>query len=296
MSTAGTALDSLKRQRPEWAPWLAVVEEIVREAESTHWDPAVPPMTEMSETSQQRVAVPLLAGASIAVPPRVVRRLLDRIIRRAAASGLDEMAGLRPAIEAEDAVRLFAASLDQDADCVQQRASTLAVDAPVMQAVVALLAVPFLQACYRQWSHRVAESWDRGYCPLCGSWPAFAEVRGIERRRYFRCRCGSEWYARALVCAFCGLSDHHKLTSLVPAKSEVHAVIDACNGCGGYVKTFTRLQGCAPGAVMVEDLASADLDMAAIEHGYVRPLGTGYRLDIVFTEASARRRLFAWNG
>jgi FdhE protein len=289
MSTAATALDSLKQQHPEWAPWLAVVEAVVREAESRQWDFTVPPH------SEQGNAVPLLAGTSVALHPRVVRRLLDRIIRRAAASGLDDMAALRPAIDAEDMVRLFAASLDHDADGVKQRAAALAVDAQAMQAVVALLAVPFLQACNRHWSHRVPESWDRGYCPLCGSWPAFAEVRGIERRRYFRCRCGSEWYARALVCAFCGLSDHHKLTSLVPAKSDVHAVIDACNGCGGYVKTFTRLQGCPAGTVMVDDLASADLDMAAIEHGYVRPLGTGYRLGIVFTEASAGRRFLVWN-
>jgi FdhE protein len=131
---------------------------------------------------------------------------------------------------------------------------------------------------------------------VCGSWPAFAEVRGIDRSRYFRCgRCGSEWYARALVCAFCGLSDHQQLTSLVPAKTDMHAVIDACHGCRGYVKAFTRLQGCAPSAVMIEDLASVDLDMAAIEQGYARPPGTGCRLGVALTEAPRRRHLFGWN-
>ena len=63
----------------------------------------------------------------------------------------------------------------------------------------ALLPVPFLQACNRRWASSISESWVEGYCPVCGSWPAFAEVRGIERSRYFRCgRCGGEWHARAL--------------------------------------------------------------------------------------------------
>ena len=121
-------------------------------------------------------------------------------------------------------------------------------------------------------------------------------MRGIERSRYFRCgRCGSEWYARALVCAFCGLRDHRQLTSLVPAKSGVHAVVEACHACRGYVKAFTRLQGCAPGDVMIDDLASVDLDMAALEQGYARPPGAGYRLRVVLTATPARRRFLGWD-
>ena len=292
MTTAGTTLDSLKLQRPEWLPWLAVVEEVVREADAPRWDRAVPDPIEPRGT-----AVPLLAGAAVAMDPGVVRRVLDRVVRRAAASGTENMATLQRAIGSNaDAVTLFAASLDQETDQIKQVAAALGVDAEALQAVGGLLAVPFLQACNRQWARLLSESWDNGYCPVCGSWPAFAEVRGIERSRYFRCgRCGSEWYARALVCAFCGLSDHQQLTSLMPAKSDVHAVIDACNGCRGYVKAFTTLQGCSPGSVMIEDLASVDLDMAALEHGYARPLGPGYRLRVTLTQAPARRRFFGWN-
>ena len=142
---------------------------------------------------------------------------------------------------------------------------------------------------------RSSPSWVEGYCPVCGSLPSFAEVRGIERNRYFRCgRCGSEWHSRALVCPYCAMSDHDELVALVPEKGGSNAVIDACQRCLGYVKTFTRLQGCSPGAVMLEDLASVDLDVAAIEHGFARPPGPGFALGITVTDSVARRGFFAW--
>ena len=47
------------------------------------------------------------------------------------------------------------------------------------------------------------------------------------------------------------MSDHDELASLVPEKAGSNAVIDACQRCLGYVKTFTSLQGCPPGTVML---------------------------------------------
>jgi len=89
------------------------------------------------------------------------------------------------------------------------------------------------------------------------------------------------------------MSDHDELVVLVPERGSSNAVIDACQRCLGYVKTFTRLQGCPPGAVMLEDLASVDLDVAAFEHGFARPSGPGYALEITVIDEGAGRRFFA---
>jgi FdhE protein len=161
--------------------------------------------------------------------------------------------------------------------------------------VTLLAPIPFLQACNRRWAPAIVESWMAGYCPVCGAWPAFAEMRGIERRRYLRCgRCGSGWQALWLSCSYCGVTDHEELVSLVPEKSGAHAVIEACKRCLGYVKTFTTLQGSPPAEVMVDDLASVDLDIAALERGFGRPTGVGYALDIniVHKPSGSRRRRF----
>ena len=123
---------------------------------------------------------------------------------------------------------------------------------------------------------------------MCGAWPAFAEVRGIERTRVFRCgRCGCGWHARPLRCPYCGIDDHRALVSLVPQHGGSHGVIEACTSCHSYAKTFTRLQGCAPETVMLDDLASVHLDVAALEEGYTRPQGPGYRLDVTVCSATA---------
>ena len=291
MIAPDAALNSLRRERPEWEPWLAVVDEILRDAAAPAWDAAVPAV------QAQDSAVPLLAGATLALQTSSVRRLFERLIRIASRppQASAKMSTLKAALHADiEMVPLFAASLCQGSDRIREIAAVSGADGEVFQAVAALLPVPFLHACNRAWSSSISESWVEGYCPVCGSSPAFAEVRGIERKRYFRCgRCGGEWHARALYCPYCDMTDHDELVQLVPEKGGSSAVIDACQRCLGYVKTFTRLQGCPPGAVMLEDLASVDLDVAALENGFARSSRPGYALGITVTEA-AERGFFAW--
>jgi FdhE protein len=291
MIAPDATLDSLRRQRPEWEPWLRVVEEILREAGNPAWETAVP-----AAPPAQQTGVPLLAGTNLTLDAKLVRRLFERLIRTASRVGTPKMSSLKAALHVDlEWAPLLTASLCQDSVRSNEIAATSGADAEALQAIIALLPVPFLQACNSRWASSISASWVEGYCPICGSLPAFAEVRGIERNRYFRCsRCGGEWYARALYCPYCAMSDHDELVALVPEKGGSNAVIDACQRCLGYVKTFTRLQGCSPGAVMIEDLASVDLDVAAIEHGFARSPSPGLALGITVTDKDAKRGFFAW--
>jgi FdhE protein len=284
MTAVDSGLQDLKRRHPEWEPWLAVVQEILSETANSQWDAIVPVRTE-AQPSQ----VPLLAGVTLTLEQNSVGRLLARLIRTAHRGGTPKMATLEPALHAGlDVLALFKASLCQDADRLKEMAVTIGADPEALQALVALLPVPFLQACNRQWALSIAKSWTEGYCPVCGAWPAFTEVRGIERTRSFRCgRCGSEWQSHCLFCPYCGMTDHHELVSLVPEKSGSNSVIDACNRCLGYVKAFTKLQGSTPAKVILDDLATVDLDVAALEKGYKRPQGAGYALNVTVMDNGA---------
>jgi FdhE protein len=201
---------------------------------------------------------------------------------------------LDSALDADaDVLTLFNASLCQNSDRIAEVAAARGADASALHAVTALLPLPLLHACNRQWASSISESWPEGYCPVCGSWPAFAEVRGIERCRCFRCgRCGGEWQAGLLSCPYCSERRHEALVSLVPENGGSPGTIDACKSCHGYVKTFTRLRGCRPDTVMLEDLASVHFDVAALEQGYTRRAGAGYPLEVSVTHQGAMRRFF----
>ena len=289
MTAIEPGLQSLKRQHPEWEPWLAVVQTILRETADPKWDAAVP------LRAQIQSKVPLLAEAKLELEKSLLGPFSEQLMRVACRSGTPQMATLKTALDAKlDVFTLFRASLNQDGDRIKEVAVDLGADPEAFQAVVVLMPVPFLHACNRRWARSLAASWMEGYCPVCGAWPAFAEVRGIERSRQLRCgRCGGEWQAHGLYCLYCGMTDHKELVSLVPENSGSNSVIDACTRCRGYVKSFTTLQGSPPDRVMLDDLASVELDVAAVEQGYKRPQGAGYFLNVTVAENSALRGLFA---
>ena len=284
----------LERRFPEWSPWLAVIDEVLREAADNKWEALVP-----KPPAPQEMKVPLLSGVALNLEPAVVGAWSERLLRSARQSGAPKMAALDGAkLPRLSAVDLFKPSLCQNWQTLRETAAEIAVDADALQAVAALVPVPFLQACHRRWRQLVSPSWSEGYCPICGAWPALAEVRGIERSRYLRCgRCGASWQSRCLCCCYCGMTDHEKLVSLVPEKSGINAVIEACQRCHGYVKAFTTLQGSAPIKIMVDDLASVDLDIAALELGYRRPAGAGYALDVTIVSQPnlSKERVASWN-
>jgi FdhE protein len=285
-------LQELGRQRPEWEPWLAVIEEVLSETADAQWDGVVPAGIEARESK-----VPLLAGTTISLEPDSLRRWTERLLRTASRSGTAKMAALKPAIQApSDILALFKASLCQDGDRLNEIAVALGADPEAFQAVMALAPVPFLHACNRRWSQAIAQSWAEGYCPVCGAWPVFAEVRGIERSRYFRCgRCAGEWQLDCLICPYCGMTDHNELVTMVPEQGGTSRVIEACKRCLGYVKSFTTLQGSPAAKVMLDDLASVDLDVAALDHGYRRPPEPGYSLDVTLVDKPIEKSSF-WRG
>jgi len=291
-TSVNTAVLDLGRQYPEWQPWLTVIEEVLREATDAKWEALVaePPQSQESK-------VPLLAGATLSMDITAAGRWSERLMRAAYRSGAPKMSTLNGVEHKRlNTIDLFKSSLCQNGKWLREAAVELDVDADALQAVALLIPVPFLQACNRRWASSIAESWTEGYCPVCGAWPAFAEVRGIERSRYLRCgRCGGGWQAQCLSCSYCGMTDHEELVSLVPEKSGSNAAIDACKRCLGYVKTFTTLQGSPPANVMVDDLASVDLDIAALEQGYRRPEGAGYSLDIkIIPKPGFSERILSW--
>jgi FdhE protein len=284
--------EALAREYPDWQPWILVVEAVMREATDPSWETWVP------ATEPQAAHVPRLAGIPVTADLSKIRRWQQHLLQTAARSGAPKMSQLNSLQKVTlNSAAIFEAALCEDGAALKQMADDLSVEPEPFSAVNALMAMPFLHACNRRWQGSRAPGWIAGYCPTCGGWPAFAETRGIERSRYLRCgRCGAEWQAHALFCCFCGNSDHKELGSLVPEKAGSSRAIDTCNRCRGYLKTFNKLQGSAPTKIMLDDLATVDLDIAALEHGFQRPAGPGYVLNSkVVAKPGLSQRVFGRN-
>jgi FdhE protein len=91
------------------------------------------------------------------------------------------------------------------------------------------------------------------------------------------------------------MTDHNELVTMVPEQGGTSRVIEACKRCLGYVKSFTTLQGSPAAKVMLDDLASVDLDVAALDHGYRRPPEPGYSLDVTLVDKPIEKSSF-WRG
>src|SRR5256712_11293295 len=120
-----------------------------------------------------------------------------------------------------------------------------------------------------------------------------AEYTGLERTRQLRCgRCGTGWAVPALRCVFCAETDHENLGYLAPEEDEQMRRVEVCQTCKGYLKGLTTVRPLAPWAILLDDLMTVPLDVAALERGYHRPERPGYVLEARIAER--RRRLLGF--
>ena len=111
--------------------------------------------------------------------------------------------------------------------------------------------------------------WDHGYCHVCGSVPLLGELRGLDQSRFLRCGlCAAGWEVPRLWCPFCHNRDHERLSFLHGEGEEAKYRVSLCDGCRGYVKMVSTLSALPPLHLLVADVATLHLDLAAAERGY----------------------------
>ena len=116
--------------------------------------------------------------------------------------------------------------------------------------------------------------WTRGTCPACGAPPLLAELRpngsaGAEGERVLRCaRCLTGWSYPRLRCSGCGESDHRRLSYLHAKGEEAYRRAEVCSSCRTYLKTIAVLAPLSLSEMLNADLATAALDLGAMELGF----------------------------
>jgi FdhE protein len=282
-------LDAAAQRHPDGRAWLTLLAETLRELDAPAW------VTVMPQPDPERpVAAPLLAGVTLAVDPNMVRRWVRRL-RQQAGKVMSPSSTLLATLDTRrfDPLPLLEAAMCLDETRLADLAKVDGADPGALGALMQLAAMPLLQGCGRSLARQVPLDWSYGYCPVCGTWPTLAEVRGLERTHRWRCgRCGGDWGLALLRCPYCGEASHQRLGSLTTEDSEATCIVDTCLTCRGYVKTRTVLQPTPSYAVVLEDLSTVDWDIVALERGYRRPTPPGYPLGVRLVEPPSRIRTF----
>jgi FdhE protein len=144
------------------------------------------------------------------------------------------------------------------------------LDPELLQTLAEASVRPSVQAVAMALGSFVAnDRWLRTICPVCGSEPKFAELRGQElgASRYLHCGfCGWAWPIHRLGCPFCDNKDHDRLQTLI-IENHLACKLEVCEVCHRYLKLVDSKEflGLIP---EVEVLLTPHLDLAAVERGY----------------------------
>lgn len=214
-----------------------------------------------------------------------LRRLAGNLSETSVEGSAGQRTAERLATEAVDVAPLLEHALNGDADAIAAAAGRGGYDPDAFAQLLELALQPVLwEAAGRCATLIDIDTWDRGYCPVCGAWPTLAELVGAEKRRVLRCgRCGTSWSWLVLLCPYCGNDDHRSLGTMIeenvrpgsalPTSAEPRSKdrVDVCERCHGYLKSIATFHSVPTPRLAAEDAATVHLDVGAREAGYTRP-------------------------
>jgi FdhE protein len=221
--------------------------------------------------------VPVLAAEPIPVPAAILTPYVVGFCGALADGGAGAAAEhVRDALAsgAIEPASLFTASLMRDQAAIRSGAVHRGLAPDLVWLVAELAAGPFAYLLQRTIFANPAvngalDTWGRGYCPACGSWPALAEVVG--GHRILRCSfCANAWELKTYACIYCEEAGDHFVTA-APAEDRKDRRVEICSACGSYLKTVDVAALSPFPLLSIADLETMDLDVAAMEHGYQRP-------------------------
>jgi formate dehydrogenase maturation protein FdhE len=111
----------------------------------------------------------------------------------------------------------------------------------------------------------------RGICPFCNRKPAVGVLRqmGDGAARSLICSfCLAEWEFRRLVCPACGEENDRNLP-VFTANDFDYIRVECCDTCKVYLKSVDLTKNGLADPI-VDELASAPLDLWARDHGYAK--------------------------
>ena len=221
-----------------------------------------------------RGGLPLLSPESLSVDRDVatsfVSGLLD-VLRRVGREGHAEIDRIGAGLSGGslDLPSLFAACISRKRDVMEQAASAISVQAPLLTFVLEIPLKTALENVSSSLPPDRFDGWKEGYCPVCGSRAGMAELSGDEGKRLLSCSaCFFRWPYPRIQCPYCGNADPETLSYFTAGDGPTR--VGVCRKCSRYLKTRDARLGNADVPLEAEDLATLHLDLLAGKEGFER--------------------------
>ena len=110
--------------------------------------------------------------------------------------------------------------------------------------------------------------WEKGYCPICGSFPSIALIEEEGGKRFLHCSlCGHDWRFTRVLCPYCendakqGMDYYY-----IEKKTQESAFV--CEKCRKYLVTIYRAGNLYPRDMDIAAMSLIHLDMIMQDKGY----------------------------
>lgn len=111
--------------------------------------------------------------------------------------------------------------------------------------------------------------WEKGYCPVCGAFPAVSMIQEKGGQRWLHCsECGYEWRFSRVICPYCEHEGQEGMTYYyVEDRSQDSAFI--CEKCSRYLITLSKVGDLEDRDFEISAISLVHLDMIMQDRGYL---------------------------
>lgn len=218
--------------------------------------------------------IPLLQHANLQVAlgkpvEHVMRKLIQGLLKEEIPEALKGFFQSLEGYLAENAAaEMIGYVLCQEGDSIRSFCEKKRLNANALRYIVWLAVSHVLESLEKdEWKKDL--SWERNYCPVCGSLPVLAQLKKKNqgRERHLVCgNCHETWHYKRIGCICCDNEDLNKFR-LLESEAEPQMRIDVCEECHSYIKTYLN-EG--QEAIYLADWTTLHLDMVAEEKGFKR--------------------------
>lgn len=269
-------IDRLIQKRPMYKDALSVYRDLMNFLNEIEPEIKYETKDEVVHDIKVKEGFPLFSREDLPLDLKAASSLFERLLEHLTSKKRKDKEALEKTL---DRVRtdsnwiksVIAAFLSRDETTIVKMAEKVNLELMVLKFLIHMALRPSLNTLKESVIEKIQkDSWNYGYCPLCGSFPDMAYL-GEEGKRFLHCElCGYEWHYPRLKCPFCE-NDEPKKLGYFESEEEEGFRVDFCKKCNRYIKTLDMRVIEAPAPLELENLITLHLDMLAHDQGFKNP-------------------------